>query len=177
MLKVLDTMFLSYLRWFQRGRLKLGLDEDLKFSIRFRFRISVPTEWRSQKTIDRPVSTVFNRKVGENCIGSSGNLEKWPTICWVLIFNVWLKLDEGKKLFHVKIGILGTIWSSLPIIYRLVILKHLKNKGVLMINESNQQWNENLWFKIHLAVKRQDLWGTTQVTARKTWLFPKLWDF
>jgi len=29
------------------------------------------------------------------------------------------------------------------IIYRLVILKHLKNNSVLMKNESNQQRNEN----------------------------------
>jgi len=38
------------------------------------------------------------------------------------------------------------IWNnlvSLPIIYRLVILKHLKNNIVLMKNESYQQLNEN----------------------------------
>ena len=32
---------------------------------------------------------------------------------------------------------------ELPIVYRLVILKHLKNYLVLMKNESNQQLNEN----------------------------------
>jgi len=65
------------LRWFQRGRLKL--DEDLKF-LENRFRISIPIEWRSKKTIDRPVFTVINRKIGGKCICSHGSLEKWPTI-------------------------------------------------------------------------------------------------
>jgi len=37
------------------------------------------------------------------------------------------RLDEGGKLFYGKIKIFGTIWSSLLIIYRLVILKHLEN--------------------------------------------------
>jgi len=53
------------------------------------------------------------------------------------------------------------MWSSLPIIYRLVILKHLKNRSVLLENESNQQSNENMSFKIGLAVKGQDLRTTT----------------
>jgi len=64
------------LRWFQRSGLKL--DEDLKFSEKVR--TSIPIERRSKKTIDRPVFTVFNRKVGGKCIGSYGSLEKWPTI-------------------------------------------------------------------------------------------------
>ena len=63
------------LRWFQRGRLKL--DEDLKFSEKVQNKY---TQWRSKKTIDRPVFTVINRKIGGKCICSHGSLEKWPTI-------------------------------------------------------------------------------------------------
>jgi len=53
----------------------------------------------------------------------------------------------------VKIGILGTICSNLPITYRLVILSQLESNSVLMKNESSQQRNENSQFKIHLALK------------------------
>jgi len=38
--------------------------------------ITVPIEWRSMETIDRSVSTVFNRKVGGKSIGSYGNFGK-----------------------------------------------------------------------------------------------------
>ena len=53
---------------------------------------------------------------------------------------------------------LGRIYSSLPIIYRLVDFKHLKNNCVLTENESNQQLYENIQFKIRLAAEHQDLW-------------------
>ena len=57
------------------------------------------------------------------------------------------KLNEAGKenLLHCKIGVLGTIWPSLPLIYRLGILKHLKTKSILMKNESIQHLNENLY--------------------------------
>jgi len=48
----------------------------------------------------------------------------------------------------VQIGVLGTIWSSLLVIYRLVILKNLENTTIFMKNESNQEINENFKFKI-----------------------------
>jgi len=48
----------------------------------------------------------------------------------------------------VQIGVLGTIWSSLLVIYRSVILKNLENTTIFMKNESNQEINENFKFKI-----------------------------
>jgi len=109
------------LRWFQRVRLKL--DKDLKFSEKVQ---NSCTFRRKQLTV--PFERYLIAKLGENGIGSYGSLGKWPTICWILIFYVWFRLG---KIMPVKIGILGTICSSLPIIYRLVILKHLKNNSVL----------------------------------------------
>jgi len=53
----------------------------------------------------------------------------------------WGKKIKGEALFHVQIEILGTIWSSLPKIYRLVIWKQLKNNSISMKTESNQQMN------------------------------------
>jgi len=58
-----------------------------------------------------------------------------------------------KKLFHVKIGILGTIRSSLRTIYLLVILKHPKNNSILMNIESDQQLNANLKYTLLLKTK------------------------
>jgi len=40
-----------------------------------RFRISVPIEWQSKKTIDQTVFIVFSGKVGGKRIGSYGSLE------------------------------------------------------------------------------------------------------
>jgi len=60
------------LTWFQRGTIKL--DEDLKFSEKVQK--SVPIEWRSTKTIDCSVFTVFSRKVGGKCIGPNGSFKK-----------------------------------------------------------------------------------------------------
>jgi len=55
-----------------------------------------------------------------------------------MIFHGLLLLDEGqKKLFHELIKVLGTIWSTLPIIYRLVTFKHLKNTTTLMKKNQN----------------------------------------
>jgi len=49
------------LRLFQRDRRKL--DEDLKFSVNVQNKCTVPIEWRSKKTMDRPVFALFNRTV------------------------------------------------------------------------------------------------------------------
>jgi len=65
----------------------------LKFSEKIHNK-NIPIEWRSKKIIDRPLFPAFNRKIGGKYIGSYGSLEKWPTICCILIFNVWLGLDE-----------------------------------------------------------------------------------
>jgi len=75
---------------------------------------------------------------------------------------------KGEKLFYLQIRVLGTIWPSQPIIYRLVILKHLKNNSVLIKNESNQQRKENSLFKIHLAVKLHDSRILTEGNTRPT---------
>jgi len=56
-------------------------------------------------------------------------------------FNVLLSLDKGEK--SISREDRNVIWSSLPIIYCLVILKHLKHNSVLLKNESNQQRNQN----------------------------------
>jgi len=85
------------LRWFQRGWLKL--DEDLNFSEKVQ---NKSIEWRSKKTIDRLVFTVINREVGGKCIGSHESLKKWPTICWIMIFYVWFRLDEEEKKTHLR---------------------------------------------------------------------------
>jgi len=72
------------------------------------------------------------------------------------LIRPWIRW-RGKKLFHVKIGMLGRTWSCLPINYHLGDLKHLKNNSVLMENEFNQQRNENIQFKIRLVAEHQDL--------------------
>ena len=67
----------------------------------------------------------------------------------IMIFYVRLIWDERpKKLFHVKIEGSGSIWSSLPIICRLIIKKEKgkkrENTTILMKNESNQHLKENV---------------------------------
>ena len=64
------------LRWFKRSRLKLPVDDDLKFSEKVQNKCT--HRMAKEETIDLSVFTVFNRKVGRRC--SYGSLEKCPTM-------------------------------------------------------------------------------------------------
>ena len=101
------------LTWFQRGTIKL--DEDLKFSEKVQK--SVPIEWRSTKTIDCSVFTVFSRSWRKMHWLKRGVLKNsWESVEFWFLTWLTIRLGEGEKHFYVNMRIIGTIRSSLPII-------------------------------------------------------------
>jgi len=77
---------LMVLAWLAKMRWRLGI-----------FRKGSEYVFLSNNVVRKPLTFRLYSEVGGKFIAPYGSLEKRRTICWIMIFNVWFRLNEGRK--------------------------------------------------------------------------------